>query len=179
MAGIYLIQDSGDLVEMTERPYESEELLQRLLARYPNLLAGEQMDRTSPRRWLLVRREKEVPSEDGGAGRWSVDHLFLDQDGVPTLVETKRSSNARELRRLVVGQMLDYAANAVAYWPVEDIRSQFEATCREAGADIGTVRDRGDRRGAAEEGTCTSPKQAVGRVFVSPGSRGETRSRGG
>jgi hypothetical protein len=108
--------------------------LQELLAKYPNLLAGDQMDRSSPRRWLPVKRETGVPSEERGAGRWSVDHLFLDQDGIPTLVETKRSSN-RELRRQVVGQMLDYAANAVVYWPVEGIRTQFEATSREAGLE--------------------------------------------
>jgi hypothetical protein len=58
----------------------------------------------------------------------SLDHLFVDQDGIPTLVEVKRSTDTR-IRREVVGQMLDYAANAVAYWPVETIRSQFERTC--------------------------------------------------
>jgi hypothetical protein len=55
-----------------------------------------------------------------------VDHLFLDQDAVPTIVEVKRSSDTR-IRREVVGQMLDYAANAVVYWPVETIRAEFEA----------------------------------------------------
>lgn len=42
--GIYLIQGDGQLVEMTEASYDSEDLLQGLLARYPNLLAGDQMD---------------------------------------------------------------------------------------------------------------------------------------
>ena len=51
----------------------------------------------------------EVTSSDGG--RWLVDRLFLDQDGVPTLVEVKRSSDTR-IRREVVGQLLEYAANA-------------------------------------------------------------------
>jgi hypothetical protein len=67
-----------------------------------------------------------------------LDHLFLDQDGVPTLVETKRSSDTR-LRREVVGQMLDYAANAVVYWPVERVRSEFENTCRTAQRDPETA----------------------------------------
>ena len=53
----------------------------------------------------------------------------MDQDAIPTLVEVKRSSDTR-LRREVVGQMLDYAANSVVYWPVEDIRSSFENTCK-------------------------------------------------
>ena len=37
---------------------------------------------------------------------------------LPTLVEVKRSTDTR-IRREVVGQMLDYAANAVVYLPVE------------------------------------------------------------
>jgi hypothetical protein len=124
--GIYLIQDSGRLVEMTEQPYGTEELLQKLLADYPNLLAGDQVDKDVPRRWLLVSREVSLASEEDGAGRWSVDHLFLDQDAVPTIVEVKRSTDTR-IRREVVGQMLDYAANAVVYWPVDRLRAQFEA----------------------------------------------------
>ena len=31
--------------------------------------------------------------------------------------------------------MLDYAANAVVYWPIDDLRRQFEATCRNRGVD--------------------------------------------
>jgi hypothetical protein len=60
----------------------------------------------------LIERESAVPDTEGGPGRWSVDHLFLDQDSVPTLVEVKRSSDTR-IRREVVGQLIDYAANAV------------------------------------------------------------------
>ncbi|HUW97133.1 MAG TPA: hypothetical protein VMW58_15230 [Anaerolineae bacterium] len=131
---IYLIRGNDELVEMSEQPYDSEDLLQQLLARYPDLLAGDQMDVVAPRRWLLVSREAPLPSEDDGAGRWSVDHLFLDQDGIPTLVEVKRSSDTR-IRREVVGQMLDYAANALAYWPEETIRARFEARCESQGLD--------------------------------------------
>ncbi|MBD2005828.1 MULTISPECIES: hypothetical protein [Cyanophyceae] len=131
---IYLIQDNGQLVEMNEKAYDSEALLQELLAKYPNLLAGDQIDTAAPRKWLLVKREVGVLSQEGGIDRWSVDHLFLDQDGIPTLVEVKRSTDTR-LRREVVGQMLDYAANGVVYWPVEKIIAQFEATCQFQGGD--------------------------------------------
>jgi hypothetical protein len=133
-SGIYLIQNDGELVAMTAQPYDSEALLQGLLASYPSLLAGDQIDTSAPRRWLLVSRETPIPAMEGGAGRWAVDHLFLDQDGIPTLVEVKRSTDTR-IRREVVGQMLDYAANAVVYWPVETIRSQFEATCAKNNQD--------------------------------------------
>lgn len=132
--GIFLIQSGGELVEMTEQPYDTEAVLQELLAKYPNLLAGDQMDPSAPRRWLLISREMGVPGEEDGGNRWSLDHLFLDQDAIPTLIEVKRSSDTR-IRREVVGQMLDYAANAVAYWPVEAVRARFEEGCRNRGAD--------------------------------------------
>lgn len=131
---IYLLQEGGELVPMAEEAYDSEDLLQRLLAEYPSLMAGDQIDTAAPRRWLLISREAGVPSHEGGGAQWSLDHLFLDQDAIPTLVEVKRSSDTR-IRREVVGQMLDYAANAVVYWPIERIRAQFEATCHEKDRD--------------------------------------------
>ena len=135
---IFLIKDDGELVGMTEQKYDSEDLLQGLLEKYPNLLAGDQMDSESPRRWLLISREVGVPDEEEGGGRWSLDHLFLDQDGIPTLVEVKRSNDTR-IRREVVGQMLDYAANAVMYWPIEAIQAKFSARCDFEGIDAGEV----------------------------------------
>lgn len=131
---IFLIQNDGQLIAMREQAYDSEALLQDLLARYPHLLVGDQIDPAQPRRWLLITREASLPSEEGGSGRWAVDHLFLDQDAVPTLVEVKRSSDTR-IRREVVGQMLDYAANAVVYWPIEILRAQFETQCQRRGVD--------------------------------------------
>jgi hypothetical protein len=134
--GIFLL--SGDeLLEMREQAYDSEDLLQTLLARYPNLLAGDQ-PAESPRRWLLVKRETGVPSEEGGGSRWSLDHLFIDQEAVPTLVEVKRSDDTR-IRREVVGQMLDYAANGVVYWPGERLRADFTNRCAREGHDPDVV----------------------------------------
>lgn len=134
-SGMYLIQHNDQLVEMREQSYNSEELLQELLEKYPNLLAGDQINSTEPRRWLLISREMGLPSEEAGSDRWSVDHLYLDQDAIPTLVEVKRSSDTR-IRREVVGQMLDYAANAIIYWPVETLRAKFEARCEAQGSDV-------------------------------------------
>jgi hypothetical protein len=56
---IFLLQGGSNLVRMQEAPYDSEGLLQQLLAQYPDLLAGDQMDRAEPRRWLLVCREMQ------------------------------------------------------------------------------------------------------------------------
>jgi hypothetical protein len=131
---IYLLKADSKLLAMEEAPYESESLLQKLLADHADLLAGDQIDAEEPRRWLLVTREMAVPGEPDGAGRWSLDHLFLDQDAIPTLVEVKRSSDTR-IRREVIGQMLDYAANAVVYWPFEEIKARFESRCKDDGDD--------------------------------------------
>lgn len=129
---IYLLSEDDKLLPLQETSYTSEDLLQTLLQNYPDLLAGDQMNEASPRRWLLVDREFGVPDEENGADRWALDHLFLDQDGIPTLVEVKRSTDTR-IRREVVGQMLDYAANAVVYWPIESLRSRFELMCEAQG----------------------------------------------
>lgn len=119
---------------MDEMAYATEDHLQALLARYPDLLPGDAIEPGDARRWLLIGREVGVPSEEAGTSVWSLDHLFVDQDGVPTLVEVKRSSD-RRLRREVVGQLLDYAANAVAYWTVERLQSLFTDTCESAGRE--------------------------------------------
>jgi hypothetical protein len=132
--GIYLIQDDDRLVELMEQPYDSEDQLQELLETYPNLLAGDEIDRGTTRRWLLISRDVTIPVEEDAGGRWSADHLFLDQDAIPTLVEVKRSQNA-ETRQKMVGQMLDYAANLTLYWPMESIIAHFESNCREQGSD--------------------------------------------
>ncbi|MBN1679157.1 MAG: hypothetical protein JW966_02620 [Anaerolineae bacterium] len=127
---IYLVDENQGLISMAEQAYDSEDLLQFLLANYPDLLASDQIG-NEPRRWLLISREVAVPDREVDSfRRWSLDHLFLDQDGIPTLVEVKRSSDMR-IRREVVGQMLDYAANAVAYWKLDEIRARFEAQCED------------------------------------------------
>jgi hypothetical protein len=125
---IFLLHEGEKLTTMDEREFDSEDRLQALLANYPDLLGGDQIDEASPRRWLLIEREIGVPGEEAGAGRWHLDHLFIDQDGIPTLVEVKRAADTR-IRREVVGQMLDYAANGVRYWPIDSIMEEFARTC--------------------------------------------------
>ena len=132
--GIYLIQDDDRLVEMMEQPYDSEDQLQDLLVTYPNLIAGDQIDRATARKWLLISRESAVPTDEETAVQWSLDHLFLDQNAVPTLVDVRRTPNAA-LRQKVLGQSIDYAANALVYWPIDSIIALFEANCRDRGRD--------------------------------------------
>jgi len=133
-SGVFVLKKDDTLVEMSLKQYESEDMLQTLLAKYPNLLAGDQINELNPRKWILISREFSVPDDETSEGRWSLDHLFLDQDGIPTLVEVKRSSDTR-IRREVIGQMIEYAANAVTYWSIEKIRHHFETKCEELELD--------------------------------------------
>jgi hypothetical protein len=131
---IFLLGDDGVLIEVTSSPYASEADLQKLLADHVHLLPGAQINRESPRRWMLVKREAGIPNQEGGGDWWSVDHLVVDQDAVPTFVEVKRASDTRS-RREVVAQMLDYAANGSALWTQERLRTWFEGDDPEAAAE--------------------------------------------
>ena len=118
---------------MQEEPFGQEEELQKLVADHPELLSGEQISPGDPRRWILIRREQGIAAIEGVADRWALDHLLIDQDAIPTLVEVKRSSNP-EIRRSIVGQMLEYAAHAIRTWDVGRIRQAFEQS-RESQGD--------------------------------------------
>jgi hypothetical protein len=119
---IFLIDENNQLQRLDSAPYESEALLQRLLAEYTDVLGGAGDESA---KLLLIKREYGVPGEEGGSNVWSLDHLFIDRDAVPVLVEVKRAADTR-LRREVVAQMLDYAANGVLYWPLSQIIEAFE-----------------------------------------------------
>ena len=131
---IYHLNKQGQLKPMNEERYSQEDDLQELVADYPELLSGEQINPDNPRRWILVRREQGIADREGGGSRWSVDHLFIDQDAMPTLVEAKRRNNP-EIRRRIVGQMLDYASHARFTWNAEDLRRDFEKRTVTAGQD--------------------------------------------
>lgn len=115
---IYTVDANGDLRRMSPAAPENEDRMQELVAKYPELITDGDGD------LLLIRREQAIRDSETGSGRWSVDHLFVTRDAVPVLVELKRAVDTR-LRREVVGQMLDYAANATAYWQAGRIADTF------------------------------------------------------
>jgi hypothetical protein len=127
-SGVFVLQGENSLISMRPTQFAAETDFQSLLTRFPELLVGDQINPQEPRRWVLVKREQPVATNEDGASLWSVDHLFLDQDGIPTLVEVKRQSDSR-IRREVVGQMLDYAANCMTYWSIDMLQDNFEKTC--------------------------------------------------
>lgn len=143
---IYIVTADGGLSEAPRTPYSLEAELQELVAAHPDLLAGDQIDRDRPRRWRLIRREAPVGSATARA-RWSLDHLFVDQDATPTLVEAKRGGNP-EARREVVAQLLEYAANGTLYWPLDDLRSWFEQQFQ--GDNDAAARSIGELTGTAD-----------------------------
>ena len=133
---IYTRAERGRLEPLEERPFSTEDELQALIAEHPELLDGEQIRPGDPRRWILITREKGIAETSDAAARWAIDHLIIDQDAVPTLAEVKRGSNP-EIRRTIVGQMLEYAAHAAQTWTADELRRTFEESTNAKGLDPG------------------------------------------
>lgn len=121
---IFLVEKDS-LTHLTARSFREgmfgkslEEALQELIEKYPDIIPGGQIDPGSddPPRFVLLCREMLV-------GGGSLDLLLVDQYGVLTLVETKLAEN-REARREVIGQIIEYAANAVELWRKGEIREK-------------------------------------------------------
>ena len=124
----------GGIEPLEEQPFSTEDELQALIAQHPELLDGEQIRPGDPRRWILITREKGIAQTPDSSAWWSLDHLIVDQDAVPTLVEVKRGSNP-EIRRTIVGQMLEYAAHASQTWTADELRQTFEESARDRGLE--------------------------------------------
>ena len=133
---IYTRTKERAFVALEETAFATEDELQALIAEHPELLDGEQIRPGNPRRWVLIKREKGIAEAAGSGALWSVDHLIVDQDAVPTLIEVKRGSNP-EVRRTIVGQLLEHAAHAGDAWTVQELREAFEHGAKEDGRDPG------------------------------------------
>ena len=131
---IYIRVEGGGLEPLGEQPFSTEDELQKLIAQNPELLDGGQMRPGDPRRWLLITREMGIAKTRDSGAWWSLDHLIVDQDAVPTLVEVKRGSNP-EIRRTIVGQMLEYAAHASQTWTADQMRQTFEGSAKNSNLD--------------------------------------------
>jgi hypothetical protein len=134
------IFDGDEIRPLPARPFRAglfgkslENALHTLIEKQPNVINGRQLDPGSddPPRFVLLRREAIV-------GDWSLDHLLVDQRGVPTLVEAKLLQNP-ESRRAVVGQIMEYAANAERSWSDGRLRQLASEYWRKAGKDIDEV----------------------------------------
>ena len=131
---IYTSAGDGKPEALNETPFPTEDELQALIAEHPELLDGAQIRPGDARRWFLVTREKGIAASAGAAARWAVDHVIIDQDAVPTPAEVQCSSNP-EIRRTIVGQLLEYAAHASETWTAAELRVTFERQAEVRGRD--------------------------------------------
>lgn len=92
--------------------------LHALIESNPDLLPGEQISPDTPLQWLVIKSEMPVSDPENGQQRWSLDLLLGDQFAWPALVECKLSVNA-EIRKEIIGQAVEYAANAQHYWDAD------------------------------------------------------------
>lgn len=127
MTGSFLVRDSGQLVAMQEELIAEARVLQSLLLTQPSLLAGTQQDSKPSKRWLVVAREQA-----GDGERWTADHLFLDEEAIPTLVIVGQG-DAPEQWRAKLGQVLEFAANISDLWPLPMTRFSFLQNCATKG----------------------------------------------
>jgi len=102
-----LIQDEHGVREL-EEGYASEAELQMFLRDHADLIPADEIELgTAP--LLCIGWEVNVPSG-------TEDLLYVDETGLLTIVETKLRRNP-EARREVVGQILEYAAQACGWSP--------------------------------------------------------------
>ena len=139
MSQAIFFQRGHELVEMQEAPFYSEAAFQKLLAQCPNLIAGGSMESVAPDRWLIVSEMARAPQKgESRSNQWTLDQLLIDEEGVPTLLAVLKRSDM-PFRVEIVGQLLDHAANAAEYWPIDRIKANFEATCRRQQQEAKTV----------------------------------------
>jgi hypothetical protein len=97
MAGILYRKGNGKWISPDDSGYASEDQLQAMIGKFPNLLPGISAD-------SFVCREFKT---DSGP----IDNVIINAtDGSITLVECKLARNP-EVRRKIVGQIIDYAAS--------------------------------------------------------------------
>ncbi len=110
-----LVQDSGG-VRALEEGFASEEELQTFLKENADLMPLEEIELGTP---PLLCIGCEV-----GVASGAQDILYIDQNGLLTVVETKLRKNP-EARREVVGQILEYAAQ-MSSWNAADVERQAQ-----------------------------------------------------
>ena len=119
---LFLIGSDQIANELSERYFPLESELQEIVENNPDILSRK-WDEEGPRKLYLVQREQEVCAPEDEGNSFSLDHLLVDSEGIPVLVEVKRSTDTR-IRREVVAQMIDYASRASS-WDINKLRASF------------------------------------------------------
>ncbi len=107
-----IITIDGETVKVLEKAkFSLESDLQDYLEKYPSIIPLDEIYEGAPE-IVCIGREVTVPY---GA----IDLLFIDKEGLLTIVETKLIKNP-EIRRTVIGQIIEYAS-FVSQWSIEEI----------------------------------------------------------
>ncbi len=109
-----LIQHEGEKPRLLEEGYAKEFELQTFLLEHAELMPLDEIAQDTP---PLLCIGFEVRTSDG-----SQDLLYVDKSGMLTIVETKLKRK-NEVRREVVGQILEYAADT-SMWSVSDLEDR-------------------------------------------------------
>jgi len=135
-SNVFLIDDQGGLNPLDHTPFEKERQLDSYVENYPQLLASALSTDEDELRFVLLERQAGIDDSDAGrSGRWAADAIFLDQTGTLTIVEDKLSHNP-EIRRKMVGQMIEYAANLLDTFTVDGVRERLAQTHEDVDAAI-------------------------------------------
>lgn len=114
MPRLFTIQD-GRSIPLRQLRFLDEAALEALLEGSPELLSMDELDPSAAAPMIPIGRQI-------GLGGQALDLLFLDMQGTLVGVETKLRKNP-EIRRQVVGQVLEYGAH-LSEWTVEDVERQ-------------------------------------------------------
>lgn len=124
----FLVDSEGDLKPLQQAPFERERQLDNYVEQYPQLLASALSTEGADLQFVLVETQAAIDDSDGDkSGRWAADAIFLDQTGTLTIVEDKLSSNP-EVRRKIVGQMIEYAANILEAFTADGVQQRLART---------------------------------------------------
>lgn len=110
MAKILTI-DGKDIKPLDKVKFNLESDLQGYLEQYPAIIPLDEIVEDVPE-LICIGREVVVPSG-------SIDLMYIDKEGLLTIVETKLVKNP-EIRRTVIGQLIEYAS-FVSQWTVSEI----------------------------------------------------------
>lgn len=103
--------DGETITALDKAKFNLESDLQDYLEKYPSIIPIEEIYEGAAE-LICIGREVAVPS---GA----IDLMYIDKEGLITIVETKLVKNP-EIRRTVVGQVIEYAS-FVSQWKAGDI----------------------------------------------------------
>lgn len=110
MAKILFI-DGEKVTALEESEFTEERKLQDYLKDFPTLIPLEDVVEEAPE-LICIGKEVAVPS---GA----LDLLFIDKNGLITVIETKLVNNP-EIRREVIGQIIEYASY-ISHWSADKV----------------------------------------------------------